>query len=67
MTPTEKVLRALRTRDCDPRQIGPGLWLAICPSCRDAGRFELLEVRTEPDGSASLDGCSCDSTRSAGR
>ena len=49
MTPIAKVLDALERHGCDPRQIGPGVWLAICPACRARGRDGLLTVR-EIDG-----------------
>jgi hypothetical protein len=49
MSAFEKLLAALEAHGCEPRQIGPGLWLAICPACRAQGRFELLEVNASAD------------------
>ncbi len=61
MTPTETLLQALREHGCDPRKVGPGLWLATCPSCREAGHFGLLEVRQAPGGHIDLE---CKTTQS---
>ncbi len=55
MTPIAKLLDALERHGCDPRQTGPGTWLAICPACRARGRDGLLTVR-EIDGRLNL-GC----------
>lgn len=49
-TGLEKLVNALRVHGCNPRQVSDGLWLAACPSCRDQGRFGLLEIRVTPEG-----------------
>ncbi len=46
----EALIGALRAAGCQPRQIGDGLWLAACPSCRARGHFGLLEVQVTPEG-----------------
>jgi hypothetical protein len=50
-------LAALEAAGCQPRQIGPGVWLAICPACRLEGRFSLMEVRLLPHGDVALGDC----------
>jgi len=49
-TRVPKLITALAQAGCEPRRVGPGLWLAICPSCRDRGRSGLLELRQTPAG-----------------
>jgi hypothetical protein len=52
---TAVIVAALERGGYRPQRIGPGTWLAECPSCRSKGRFGLLEIRTAPDGTLSVD------------
>jgi hypothetical protein len=49
-TRVPKIVTVLEQAGCKPRRVGPGLWLAICPSCRSSGRTGLLELRQTPAG-----------------
>jgi hypothetical protein len=39
------LLASLEDAGCQPRAAGPGVWFALCPTCRLAGHLSLVEIR----------------------
>ena len=46
----DRLLASLQDADCAPRQAGPGVWIALCPTCQMAGRRSVIEIREATDG-----------------
>lgn len=45
-----EVITQLERAGCEPRQIGPGQWLALCPECRAS----VTEIRELVNGAVLL-------------
>lgn len=47
---TPQLIRRLKATGCQPRQVGDGQWLALCPTCSAEGRQAVVEIRRADDG-----------------
>jgi hypothetical protein len=41
----QRFLASLEDAGCNPRLVGPGEWVALCPTCKLAGHDSLVEIR----------------------
>ena len=45
-----RLVQRLEAAGCQPRQVAPDQWFALCPTCRSEGRHATVEIRRAADG-----------------
>jgi hypothetical protein len=44
------LIRRLEAAGCQPRQVGDGVWFALCPACLSEDRRSTIEIRRTDQG-----------------